>query len=166
MNKKDLARAYALEEGLRSRVDPDFSLADRRGSAVPFVLPSKPLGRATVALVSSGGFHLAGEATFDTTEPMGDPGYRVIPREARREDLAIAHTHYDHRYVDRDLNVALPLDRLEEMEAEGRIGASAQEHVSFMGYCLRTEVLSRQTSVEVAHRFLERGVDAVILAPT
>ena len=158
--------AKSLEEGLRERVDPGFCLVDNRQLPVPFSQPRVPTSDARIALISSGGFHRREDPPFDTEDPLGDPSYRVIPRGSTREDLGIAHTHYDHSYVDADLNCALPLEHIETLVERGAIGESAPRHLSFMGYCLRTAELAEENAREAGELLAADAVDAAILAPT
>ena len=155
-----------LEQGLRERAQPDFCLADYRGDAVPFTTPEKSLAGMRIALVSSGGFHLVTDPPFDTEDPLGDPTFRELPDDLQRDQWALAHTHYDHRYVLADHNCALPTDRLHEEIAEGRVGSSSPVHLSFMGYCLRADSLMETYAPLAAQRLLAANVDGVVLAPT
>jgi len=51
----------------------------------------------TFALVTSGGFYLKErQPPFDTVSIHGDTSFREIPKTVHQEDLAIAHSHYDH----------------------------------------------------------------------
>ena len=45
------------------------------------------------------------------------------------------HLHVDPSLAESDLDCALPLARLRELEAAGAIGASAPSHYSFMATC-------------------------------
>jgi D-proline reductase (dithiol) PrdB len=65
-----------------------------------------------------------------------------------------------------DHNVALPLDRLAELAAEGVVGAVAPEHISVMGYQERSlEGWRAQTLPEVVGLLRAEGADGVVLAP-
>ena len=155
-----------LEQGLRDRAQADFCLTDLRGQTIPFQTPDQPVRSMRVALVSSGGFHLKTEPPFDTDDLLGDPTFRVIPDSTPATDLTISHTHYDHRYVLADQNCALPIDRLHSEVSRGHVGSASPIHLSFMGYCLRTEDLSRDHAPEAARQLQAVDVQGVILAPT
>lgn len=159
-------KAEKLEKDLRERVDPNFRIPDNRGKPVPFSPPVKSPDEARIALISSGGFHLLTDPPFDTEDPMGDPAFREIPRGTGFDEMGIAHTHYDHRYIEADINCAFPLPNLEKLEDQGMIGEVAPRHLSFMGYCLRTRALAEETAPEAAELLLSDGVDMAILAPT
>lgn len=155
-----------VEKYLQTKVDPSFQFVDNRGKAIPFTRLNKSISEAKVAFISSGGFHLKEEPAFDTEDPQGDASFRKIPKDAKLEDLGIAHTHYKHDYVLSDLNCALPLEILQELAEEGVIGQLADTNYSFMGYILKTDELINETALQVAMLLKEESVEAVILAPT
>lgn len=127
---------------------------------------------STIALLTSAGLYLK-----DTQEPFdeqrerenplwGDPTYRAIPRNVRQEQIAASHLHLNTRDFYIDFNIALPIRRFEELEAEGRIGRLADEHYSFMGYQERSCSEWREKyGPEVAGRLKDASVNALVLAP-
>jgi len=137
------------------------------GEADPWALLPKPLARCRIALVTTGGVHLRSQPPFDMRNPDGDPTFREIPAGTPRGNLVITHDYYDHRDADRDLNVILPLDRLEELAREGRVAGPAPLHLGFMGHVdgPLVERLIRETAPAAARRLAEAGADAVLLAP-
>jgi D-proline reductase (dithiol) PrdB len=100
-------------------------------------------------------------------DPDGDPSFRVIPSDARKEDLTITHKYYDHSSADRDINVVLPLDRMRELLTEKRIGGLAPFAYGFMGHIdgPHLTTLMERTAPEVARRLKADRVDAVIVTP-
>jgi D-proline reductase (dithiol) PrdB len=131
-----------------------------------------PIGEAKVALLTSAGLYLKdSQPPFDVErereDPLwGDPTYRVIPRDTRQEQVAASHLHLNTRDFYIDFNVALPLRRFEELEAEGRIGRLADEHYSFMGFQERgCSEWRAKYGPEVAERLKEANVNALVLAP-
>lgn len=101
---------------------------------VPWTPIHKPLRECRVCLITTGGLHLRSDRPFDMNDPQGDPTYRVIPSDARADDLTITHNYYDHRDADRDFNILLPLDRMRELAAAGQVGGMTRNHYSFMGH--------------------------------
>ena len=91
----------------------------------------------------------------------------MIPLETNLQTLQIAHKSdaFDHSGIERDKNLALPLDRLRELEAEGRIGRVALGHYSFMGSISAPARLVSSTAPEVARGLAEDAVDGVLLTP-
>ena len=89
--------------------------------------------------------------------------YRAIPR--RERDLVMTHVavEYDRSGWQQDLNVILPLDRLEEMAASGEIGSVAETHYSFMGASDPRDM--EPSAREVAAQLKQDGVDTVLLVP-
>lgn len=91
----------------------------------------------------------------------------MIPRGADLSTLAHAHKSnaFEHESMERDPNVALPLDRLEVMAAEGMIKSVAPRHFSFMGSISAPARLVRRTAPSVARALRQDGVDVVLLTP-
>lgn len=137
---------------------------------VPWAPLRRPLEKATVALISTAGISMKSELPFDAEGERqnpwwGDPSFRVIPRTATARDVIVSHLHIDTRYILEDLNVALPLERLAEMEKSGAIGHAASSHYSFMGYLLDpTEFLASTVPAMIARMHAE-GVDAAVFVP-
>ena len=133
----------------------------------PWTPFTKPLASCTVALVTTAGIHLKTDEPFDMADKDGDPSFRVIPRETVLDQLCITHDYYDHRDADKDLNIVLPLTRLDELAHEGVISAVAPFHYSFMGHIDGRHIsqLLSVTAPEVAERLKREKVDAVVLTP-
>jgi D-proline reductase (dithiol) PrdB len=148
----------------------DLWAASRRfveGATVPWAPLARPLASCRVALVTSAGVHVAGDPPFDMQDPDGDPSFRTIPADVPRERLTITHRYYDHSAADRDVNVVLPIDRLREACAAGRVGAVAPRIYSFMGHVdgRHVRTLVDVTAPEVARRLVADGADAAVLTP-
>jgi D-proline reductase (dithiol) PrdB len=137
---------------------------------VPWTPLARPLSEATVALVSTAGLSMLADRPFDADGERqnpwwGDPSYRVISHGATEADIVASHLHIDTAYLQQDLDAALPLRRLAEAAAEGRIGRVASSHYSFMGYLLDpTQFLERSVPAMI-ERMRAEGVDAAILVP-
>ncbi|OPX93577.1 MAG: D-proline reductase subunit gamma [Pelotomaculum sp. PtaB.Bin104] len=155
-----------MREFIREKWVPNFEYVVNDAADIPWAKLNKRLNQCKVAVISTGGFYQKADHPFDAENPAGDPSYRSIPKTATRADLAIAHTHYDHKYVNEDLNVALPLEIFRQYERRGIIGELAETNYSFMGYIPVAGELINTTAPEVAERLAAAGVDAVFLAPT
>ena len=133
----------------------------------PWTPLPKPLPACTIALVTTAGVHLRDDEPFDMLDKEGDPTYRVIPQDTPRNHLCITHDYYDHRDADKDVNIVLPLDRLQELANDEVIGKVAPFHYSFMGHIDGRHVarLLTETAPEVAHRLKQERVAAVVLTP-
>lgn len=150
---------------MREKVDPDFNFVNKTDKVVPFTKLDKKIKDSKLVLISSGGFHLSEDDPFDTKDSLGDPSYRVIPKKANLDTLEISHDHYDHKYVNQDLNCTFPLELLKELARKEKIGSLADNHYSFMGYCLKTEKL-KENARELADLLKKNGVETALIAPT
>jgi D-proline reductase (dithiol) PrdB len=141
-----------------------------RPREIPWTPLSRPLEESTVALISSAGLALKTDRPFDQEGERrnpwwGDPSYRILPRDARSEDVQLYHLHIHPRLAEQDLNTILPLERLLELEASGVIGRSAPEHYSFMGYILQPGTLLGESTPAMIRHMQRDGVNAVVLVP-
>jgi D-proline reductase (dithiol) PrdB len=133
----------------------------------PGTVLMKPLSESRIAIVTTAALHRPDQPTFDESVKGGDWSYRELPLEVELASLRVAHKSdaFDHTGVERDKNLALPLDRLRELAAAHEIGAPAPRHFSFMGSIPAPGRLVDQTAPEVAAKLREDGVDAVLLTP-
>ena len=135
----------------------------------PFVRLQKPASEARFALVTTGGYSIEGEQEpFVAAPSFADEAPRVhaIPLDVDRAKLRIDHPGYDHRFAEEDLNVNLPLDRLNEMVAAGEIGSVANDTQVLMGLQPDVAPLLRETVPALVARFEADSVDAVLLVPS
>ena len=138
---------------------------------IPWTPVAKPLGESKVALLSTAGLSMKGDAPFDMEgerqrPTWGDPSWRRLRADATGESIEANHLHVDTGYVLRDINVALPLDRLRELVAEGVVGSVAPSHYSTMGYQGNdTSVLENETAPAIAEAMKSEEVDLALLAP-
>jgi D-proline reductase (dithiol) PrdB len=136
-------------------------------TAIPWARVRKPVKDSAIALVTTAGVHLASDAPFDMSDPEGDPSFRVIPSDADPTRLRITHKYYDHGAADQDINVVLPVSRLRELVAEGRVGAVAPRIYGFMGHIDGRHLMTLidEPAPAVADRLRADGADAVVLTP-
>jgi D-proline reductase (dithiol) PrdB len=118
-----------------------------------------PLSERRVAIVSSAGLVVRGDKVFRGR----DPDYRAIPGATQANDLLCSHIsiNFDRTGFQEDWNVVFPLDRLDELAAEGMIGAVAATHYSFMGATDPVQMVDGAR--EVAGKLKADHVDAVLL---
>ncbi len=115
-----------------------------------------------VAIVTTAGLHRRKDKNF----LLQDTGYRVIPGDIDLNDIVMTHTsvNYDRTGFQQDINVIFPLDRLRELEDEGKIGSIGKFHYSLMGAgWLPHEI--KPTCHELAGLLREDNVNAVLLVP-
>ena len=137
---------------------------------IPWTPLARPLSESTVALISTGGIALKTDRPFDQEGERknpwwGDPSYRIIPKTARAEDIRVYHMHIDPRLAERDLNCLLPIERLEELAAVGKVGRAAESHYSFMGYILDPRELLGKSIPAIIEHLRAEAVDVVVLVP-
>jgi D-proline reductase (dithiol) PrdB len=128
---------------------------------------AKPLNKSSIAVVTTAAFFRPDQAAFDHSIRGGDCSYRCIPLETDLFTLAIAHRSdaFDSSGIHADPNLALPLDRLKCLAANGIIGEVAPRHFSFMGSIAAPRRLMKNTAPEVALALVQDRVDAVLLTP-
>jgi D-proline reductase (dithiol) PrdB len=133
---------------------------------------TKRLAEARIALVTSAGLYLEGDqAPFDTErerrEPLwGDPTHRVLPADLGGRALGMSHLHVNPDDVLADPGVAIPLGVLNDLVAEGRVGAATPSHYSVMGFqAAGLEVWRKETAPAIVERLRQEGADGVVLAP-
>jgi D-proline reductase (dithiol) PrdB len=137
----------------------------RRIDPVPCAPLRKPIEEARVALVTTAGLVTPGDAPFSSEVRGGDSSYRVIAADA---DVARLEEHhrsesFDHAGIERDRNLAFPLDRLRELG--GEIGSIAPRHLSFMGSITAPGWLIKHSAPEAAALLVEDKVDIALLFP-
>ncbi len=138
---------------------------------IPWAPVTKPLSEGKVALLTTAGISMRGDAPFDMDgerkrPTWGDPSWRRIAASATSDAIAANHLHIDTSYIERDLNVALPLDRLRELVDAGEVGSVADTHYSVMGYQgASSATLENESAPEIAESMVSEEVDFALLAP-
>jgi D-proline reductase (dithiol) PrdB len=138
---------------------------------IPWTPMTRPLGEARIALVTTAGINVRGlEPPFDyareQSEPnWGDPTYRTLPRDLRQDQVQTGHLQINNDDIDRDLNVAIPIARMRELEEQHVIGSLAPTSYSFMGYQPDTTEWRERYAPDVAERMKAEQVDGVLLTP-
>jgi D-proline reductase (dithiol) PrdB len=130
------------------------------------------LADASIAFVTSAGLSLKGEQPpFDLDgerrrPSWGDPTHRVLPHDLGDRQLVMSHLHVNPTDILADRNVALPVDVLDELVTEGRVGSAAPAHVSVMGYQeAGLDVWRTQTAPAIVELLRSQRTDGVVLAP-
>lgn len=121
-----------------------------------------PIGDATVAIVTTAAIHRTDDEAFTFDETS----YRTLDRADRTFTLGHWSPNFDKSGFLADLNVVYPIDRLEELAADGVIGAVAPRHLSFAGNQPDDVATVRLDSGPAAAAQLQVDeVDIVILTP-
>lgn len=152
------------QQTIRNRHAPGFTWVLNETS--PWTPLRKPLSQATVALTTTCGlYRVDTQLPFNAWNDWGDPSFREIHIDTPPERLRIAHSHFEHRYLAADLNVALPIEHLHRLADEGIIARLHPWAYSFMGFLPDAGQLLAETAPTVAERLRTEGVDAAILTP-
>ena len=122
----------------------------------------KPIAESTIGLFASCGAQLAEDPLLGETE---DISFRLIPRDAPMSRLVVAHQTKVRKWAVEDLNVAFPLERMRELEAEGAFRRLAHTAVSMVGSIQRYTELVEQTVPAIKQIYDSQGVDLVFLFP-
>ncbi len=120
---------------------------------------AKPLRDSRIAILTTAALHNKSEASF----PTGTAEYRQLP--ATLQDPAISHIsiNFDRSGMQRDINVAFPIDRLKELAAKGIIGSVADTHYSTMGST--DPMLMTETADAIVADLKSQQVDGLLLVP-
>ncbi len=139
---------------------------------IPWTPLRRPISQSRFGLATSGGlYHQGLEAPFDLERerrqpPWGDPSFRTLPTDMDPADVGVSHFHINASDVLDDMNILLPVQRFEELAAQGCIGSLAPHAYSFMGYQGFPADLSGWKEVsgpKVAEKLNAEGVDCVLL---
>ena len=120
-----------------------------------------PLTEAKVAIVTSASLHHPDDEDFS---PM-DTGYRILRSEPR--DYVMGHwsPNFDAPGFALDINTVFPIDRLDELAAQGVIGSVAEEHLAYAGNQFDLSAIRLDSGPSGAKFLKEQDVDVVLLTP-
>ena len=118
-----------------------------------------PLKERRMALVTTAGLHRRDDRPFS----VGVPEYRLIPGDVEADELVMSHisVNFDRSGYQQDLNIAFPIDRMRELEADGEIGSLGTYHYSFMGAAAPEAI--EPNARRLAGILKGDGVDSVLL---
>ena len=161
--------SYRFTDGITKQLVKSW-IKQESPSEIPWSPLTKVLSECCVSLISTGGIALKSDRPFDQEgerqDPWwGDPSYRIIPETATTNDIRVYHLHIDPQPTEHDINCLLPLDRLKELAAQGKIARQAPSHYSFMGYQLNPEELLQKSVPEIIIGLKSERVDIAILIP-
>jgi len=138
----------------------------RKESFAPQARLGKPLAASRLTLVSSCGVHLKTDQPLDVCHPFGDFRFMRVPSRAKHDDLIIHQLKYPHDDADLDINVIFPIERLQELVEEGRLGGLTPNFFSFIGYNMDPEKFERTVAEGIAEAVVEEErADCALLAP-
>lgn len=131
----------------------------------PFTPMRRALPMLNLALISSAGAYIDGTESFDTSARDGDANFREIPVEVGGEDLRYAARGYDPTAVRDDRNVQIPIERLQEYEANAVIGQLNQVWWSFNGFIPNARLITEELAPKIIERLHRYEVQAALLVP-
>ena len=139
----------------------------RRVDPVPVARMVKPMAECRVALVSSAGLVVPGDEPFSDSVRGGDPSFRIIPADVEVQSLEEHHRSdsFSHAGIEADRNLALPLDRLHELETSAEIGSVAPRHISVMGSITAPGRFVKHSLPSIADILVEDQVDVALMVP-
>ncbi len=160
---------HFLPPGLKAWVRTFIPEEEFKGS-IPWKPMSKPLNRATIALVTSAGISLESDPPFDMErekrDPLwGDRSFRMIPRGTTENNIDVNHLHINTNYIKKDINVILPLARMAEFEQEKIIGRLAATAYSFYGFQWQNSDFLKEAIAPISKKMKLEEVEAVLLTP-
>jgi D-proline reductase (dithiol) PrdB len=119
------------------------------------------LSEATVAIVTTAALHHLDQEDFT---PM-DTGFRIL--ESSRRDYRMGHwsPNFDTTGFAGDFNTVIPLDRLDELAAEGKIGKVSDTHLSYAGNQFDLSGVRMDSGPAGAKLLKDKGVDVVLFTP-
>ena len=129
---------------------------------LPWVVNAKPLSQKKIAIITTAGLNFREDHNFE----FADSSYRALPRDLASSDILMTHAsvNFDRSGFQEDINVVFPVDRFEELEAQGVIGALANTNYSFMGGGLLPDVYE-DSARDLAKLLKADGVDAAFIVP-
>jgi len=145
----------------------------------PFYSLKKPLSSMRLSLLTSSGHFLKGR----DPKPLGvenmsqeeavrrvfdflkeEPQLSEIPFDSNPEDLMVRHGGYDIRAALKDPDVSFPYQRMVNLKDQGVFAELTQNAYSFIGACSQGRLL-KKTLPDWVNKFLNLGIDAVVLVP-
>ena len=118
-----------------------------------------------VFITTSGAYLKASQEPFDAASPLGDYTLRTFVIDTPLDAFAFAHDHYNHKYVDADAQVLVPLRHLADMVKEGKIGELAPQVIGFSGYTPIIPRLLDEIIPQVIGLAKDQQADAALLVP-
>ena len=155
-----------LRPGLRQTVNERYpGSMIHKDDFVPLARLRKPLSESRLSFVSTAGVQPKGSLPFDTVHPVGDYTFRRVPSNSNPSELEIHQLKYPTAGALKDLNVIFPIERLQELVAEGIVGGLTQNFFSFIGYNMDAERFERTLAEDIAEAVTAERADAVLMSP-
>jgi D-proline reductase (dithiol) PrdB len=131
----------------------------------PFTPMRRALPLTNLALITSAGAYIDGTEAFETTSSGGDSSFREIPIEVEAEYLKYAARGYDTKYVLKDRNCQIPIERLLEYQENGVIGKLNNVWWSLNGFIPDAAAVAEKLAPKIAERVNRYETQAALLIP-
>lgn len=173
----DLTRLY--EHVVAAQVKGYTKPSTWRYADGPFTQPRKKLSEMRLGLLASTGHFVEGEdpqpfGVKDMTQAEAidrisqflkvAPDLSPIPVDVPPERLHARHGGYDIRGVEADHNVALPLDRMNALQAAGMFKTLASNAYSFVGAAAQRR-LQKESIPEWIEQFQADRIEGMVMVP-
>jgi len=132
---------------------------------VPLAPLRKPIRESRLTFVSTAGVQPKRSLPLDTVHPIGDYTFRRVPSTAKPADLQIHQIKYPTVGAHRDLNVIFPIERLQELVAEGSLGGLTASFFTFIGYNMDPDRVERDLAVSIANAVQDEQADIALMCP-
>jgi D-proline reductase (dithiol) PrdB len=132
----------------------------------PFTPLRRGLPMLSLALISAAGAFIDGTDPFDIESRDGDASFREIPITVDAEDIQYAAKGYDPAAVRQDRNALVPVDRLQEYQANAVIGKLNDVWWSLSSYIPNTRLVAEDLAPKIAARLHRYEVQAALLIPS
>ncbi len=134
---------------------------------VPPAAPIADIKKAKIAIVTSGGIVPHGNPDHIESSNATKFGYYSIEGmdELSKDDFMTIHGGYDRQFVTEDPDLCVPLDALRNLEKEGEFGELVNYFATTTGTGTATGSAAKFGDA-IGQRFIEEGVDGVILTST
>ena len=145
----------------------------------PFTPLSKKLAEMRLGLLTSTGHFMEGDdpepfgvkemSQAEAVERISDflkvaPDLSPVPIDATPEHLHVRHGGYDIRGVQADRNVALPIDRMHELQAAGIFNSLAPNAYSFVGAAAQRR-LQKESIPGWIEQFQADQMEGIVMVP-
>lgn len=134
---------------------------------VPPAEPIKDIKTAKIAVVTSGGIVPQGNPDHIESSNATKFGFYTLEGMDRMspDDYMTIHGGYDRQFVLKDPNLVVPLDVLRKLEKEGEFGSLLNYFGTTTGTGTATGSAAKFGD-EIGKKFIEEGVDGVLLVST
>jgi hypothetical protein len=124
------------------------------------------LKNSRMVFITSIGAYLPGQQPpFDEFNPLGDYSIRLIPTDTPLPDLDFSNAHVDLSAVHQDPQTLLPIEHLQALVGEGKLGELAPEFISFNGYHPHAIRVVKELIPTILKTAKRQQVNAALLVP-